>query len=159
MAYYKKKQQKVNGLWYPQSITVGKPITTKKIIERLSQMSTVSKSDVSAVFADLATVMADYMALGYTVKIDGLGTFYFTAVSSKQGVATPEEVSANQITGVRVRFIPEGTRSNGNKTVTRSLSNIDIDWIEWKGAESNETTDTDGDGGEDGDGESPEPIV
>lgn len=159
MAYYKKRQQKVNGLWYPQSITIGKPITTKKIIERLTQMSTVSKSDAQAVLAGLATIMADYMALGYSVKVDGLGTFYFTAVANKRGVATPEEVSANQITGVRIRFIPEGTRSNGNKTVTRSLSDTDIDWIEWKAAESNETTDTDGDGGEDGDGESPDPIV
>ncbi len=130
MAYFKKKQQKINGLWYPVSITMGEVITTKKIIERLSAISTVSKSDVQAVLGDLAAVMADYMALGHTVKLDGLGTFYFTAVASKQGVATPEEVSANQITGVRVRFIPESTRKNGNRTVTRALSDVDITWNE-----------------------------
>ena len=159
MAYYKKKQQKINGLWYPQSVTVGKPISTKKIIKRLSQMSTVSVSDANAVLAGLATVMADYMSLGYTVKLDGLGTFYFTAVSMKNGVATPEEVSAKQITGVRVRFIPESTKSPGNTKMTRSLSDIDIDWVEWKGPESNESTDTNGGGSEGDDGESPDPIV
>ena len=71
MAYYKKVQQKINGLWYPQSVTMGEPITTEKIIERLSAISTVSKSDVRAVLGDLATVLADYMALGHTVKLDG----------------------------------------------------------------------------------------
>ncbi len=54
------------------------------------------------------------MALGHTVKIDGLGTFYYTATSTKNGVATEEEVTANQIVGVCVRFIPEGRRTNGN---------------------------------------------
>lgn len=130
MAYFKKKQQKINGLWYPVSITMGEVITTQKISERLSAISTVSKSDVQAVLADLASVMADYMALGHTVKLDGLGTFYFTAVASKQGVATPEEVSARQITGVRVRFLPESSRKNGNRTVTRTLTDVDITWNE-----------------------------
>lgn len=133
MAYYKKKQQKINGLWYPQSVTVGEPIDTDKIIERLAQISTVSRSDVQAVLGDLASVMADYMALGHTVKLDGLGTFYYTAIASKNGVKTPEEVNANQITGTRVRFIPESKRSNGNKTVTRSLTDTDIRWQELKG--------------------------
>lgn len=72
MGFWKRRQQKVNGLWYPQSVTMG-TIDTDKIIERLAQISTVSKSDVQAVLGDLATVMADYMSLGYTVKLDGLG--------------------------------------------------------------------------------------
>ena len=129
MGFWKRRQQKVNGLWYPQSVTMG-TIETDKIIERLAQISTVSKSDVQAVLGDLATVMADYMSLGYTVKLDGLGTFYFTAVTNKQGVATKEEVNANQITGVRVRFLPEGERKNGNRVLTRALSNVDITWRE-----------------------------
>lgn len=129
MAYYKRRQQK-NGLWYPQSVTIGEPISTEKIIERLSQISTVSKSDVRAVMSDLAKVMADYMALGHTVKIDDLGTFYYTAVTNKQGVETREEVSAKQITGVRVRFLPETRRSSDNRTVTRALSDVSITWNE-----------------------------
>ena len=130
MAYFKKVLQKINGLWYPKSITMGEPITTEKIIDRLAQISTVSKSDVRAVLGDLASVMADYMALGHTVKIDGLGTFYYTAVASKQGVATKEEVTADLITGVRVRFIPETRRKNGNRIATRALSDVDITWNE-----------------------------
>ena len=109
---------------------MGEPIETEKIIERLAQISTVSKADVQAVLADLASVMADYMALGHTVKLDGLGTFYYTAVASKQGVATKEEVTSDLITGVRVRFIPETKRKNGNRIATRALTDVDITWNE-----------------------------
>ena len=130
MAYFKKVLQKINGLWYPKSITMGEPIDTEKIIDRLSAISTVSKADVRAVLADLASVMADYMALGHTVKLDGLGTFYYTAVASKQGVATKEEVTADLITGVRVRFLPETRRKNGNRIATRALADVDITWNE-----------------------------
>ena len=56
--------------------------------------------------------MGDFMAQGRSVKLDGVGSFYFTAVTNKNGVATEKEVSANQISGVRVRFIPE-TRYRG----------------------------------------------
>lgn len=123
-------------------------IDMKRIAERLVRISTVSKSDVQAVLGDLATVMADYMALGYTVKLDGLGTFYFTAVTNKQGVETKEEVSANQITGVRVRFLPEGERKNGNKVLTRALSDVDITWreVDDKGNPVDDTDDTGGEG-------------
>lgn len=123
-------------------------IDMKRIAERLVRISTVSKSDVQAVLGDLATVMADYMALGYTVKLDGLGTFYFTAVTNKQGVETKEEVSANQITGVRVRFLPESERKNGNKVLTRALSDVDITWreVDDKGNPVDDTDDTGGEG-------------
>lgn len=159
MAYYKKRQQKVNGLWYPQSVTVGEPIDTDKIIERLAQISTVSRSDVQAVLGDLAPVMADYMALGHSVKLDGLGTFYYTAVANKKGVATEAEVNANQITGVRVRFLPEGKRTNGNRTLTRSLSDTDIKWQELK--ETPTTAGENGSGEEGGNGsdQSDDPML
>ena len=77
------------------------------------------------------------MAQGRSVKLDGVGSFYFTAVTNKNGVATEKEVSANQISGVRVRFIPE-TRYRGagkGRVSTRGLSDVDIEWNEWKGKE------------------------
>ena len=148
MGFYKKKQQKVNGLWYPQSVLSGSPVSTERIAIRLSDMSTVSRADVMAVMGNLAGVMADYMALGKSVKLDGLGTFYYTAISEGKGVATPEEVNANQITGVRVRFIPETKRMDGNRRTYRSLTDIEIEWNEWNGEEkANEaeiTSGTDG---------------
>ena len=42
MGFFKKVKQKINGMWYPQSITVGKPVTTDEVAKRLAIESTVS---------------------------------------------------------------------------------------------------------------------
>ena len=79
--------------------------------------------------------MGDYMAQGRSVKLDGIGSFYFTAATNKNGVATEKEVTAALINGVRVRFIPETRFRGGGKgrVSTRSLTDVDIEWEEWKG--------------------------
>ena len=52
------------GKYYPKSITKGKVISTKKIAEKLAQISTVSEADARAVLSMLGEVMADYLASG-----------------------------------------------------------------------------------------------
>lgn len=44
---------------------------------------------------------------------------------------TAEEVSASQINGVRVRFIPEVGRNSGRQVTTRSMVNTIVSWEEW----------------------------
>lgn len=108
--FYKKNQQKINGLWYPKSITWGKAITTDQVADQLAYLSTTTRGDAYAIVKNLGKVLSLYMAQGRTVKIDGVGTFYYTAAANKKGVQTAKEVSASQIVGVRVRFIPEVER-------------------------------------------------
>lgn len=155
MAYYRKAKKTINNQtkYYPQAVTSGKPISTKQVAERLAKISTVSYADVMAVLAELAGVMADYMALGKTVKLDGLGTFYYTLSASGNGVDTPEEVTSKLITGVRVRFIPEATRLGQNGSpMTRTLVASGIEWEEWGGKEAEGSATTQPGGGEDEDG-------
>ena len=71
------------------------------------------------------------MAEGRTVKLEGVGTFYYT-INAGKGIAKPEEVTAKQIKNVRVRFIPETSRTQNNKVATRSLVSDNIYWEEWK---------------------------
>ena len=104
MSFFKKSQLKSNGKWYPRSIVVGDPATTQEIADRLAEISTVSRSDTYAVLQGLSSVLKSFMKEGRSAKLDGVGTFYYTADASKQGVDTPEEVSAKQIKGVRVRW-------------------------------------------------------
>ena len=113
--------------------------------------STVSPADVRAVLTALGGVMGDYMAQGHSVKLDGIGSFYFTAVSAKGGVDAAEKVSANQIVGVRVRFIREtrfrggGTRATGGgRRAVRGLTDVDIEWEEWKGEVASEDSSSGG---------------
>lgn len=131
MAFFKRIQKKVNNLWYPQSVTVLKPVTTREVADELSILSTVTRGDTYAVMENLGRVLSNYMGNGRTVKIDGVGTFYYTASSTKKGVKTAEEVSALQINGVRVRFIPEVGRNSGRQVTTRSMVNTNISWEEW----------------------------
>ena len=138
MAFYKKMLKKVNNKWYPQSVLVGNPVTTDQIAKRLSAESTVTPADVYAVLIALGGVMGEYMAHGRSVKLTGIGTFYFTSSASKNGVNTEKEVTAKQINGVRIRFIPEtrfraGAGSTNSRVTVRGLSDVKIDWEEWKG--------------------------
>lgn len=136
MAFYKKKYKPVNGLWYPQSILVGKPVTTDEIARRMARESTVSKADVKAVLEGLSGLLGDYMAQGRSVQLDGIGSFFFQSVAKGKGVKRPEEVTASLISGVKVRFIPEtkfavGARgAKKGRRGRRALTDVDIDWVD-----------------------------
>ena len=74
MAFYKKVFNEKFGVYYPAAVVVGQPVPVKKVAERLSRMCTVTYADVMAVLGELPGVMADYMAQGKSVRLDGLGT-------------------------------------------------------------------------------------
>lgn len=131
MAFFKRVQKKVNSLWYPQSVTWGKPVSTREVADELSVMSTVTRGDTYAVMENLGRVLSNYMAQGRTVKLDGIGTFFYTAKSSKKGVQTAKEVNVSQISGVRVRFLPEVGRGSRNRITTRSMVDVKVVWEEW----------------------------
>ncbi len=57
MAFFKKIKQKINGTWYPISVTVGKPVTTDEVAKRLAAESTVSPADTYAVLKALGGVL------------------------------------------------------------------------------------------------------
>ena len=74
------------------------------------------------------------MAQGCSVRLGGIGSFYFTAATNNNGVATEKEVTAALINSVRVRFIPEtrfrggGTRvTGGGYRAVHRLAVVDIE--------------------------------
>ena len=155
MAFYKVRLQKKSGLYYPQAITVGKQITTKQLGKALSDRSTVTLADTLAVLSELGNVMSTFMAEGRSVKLDGLGSFRYNINAQKQGVEKEEEVSAEQIKSIRVRFVPEMTRNADKSVATRTMQPTAVDWFEWAGKESEKDADSaggssGGGGGDDG---------
>ena len=154
MAFYKAKQLKQNGKWYPHAVQVDRPFTTDELADRLARISTVSRADVFAVLKELPGVMGDMMAAGRAVRMEGLGTFRYTINAEKQGVDTAEEVSDAQIRGVRIRYIPETRRPTKN-TTTRALVDDELRWVRYDGTP---VTDKGGNEEEDGGGEAPDPI-
>lgn len=125
--FYKKGFLKNANKYYAQAVVKGKPIGTRQIAERLSKQCTVTCADTYAVLMDLAGVLADYMAQGKSVRLEGLGTFRYTAHS--ESVKDEADVKATLIKGVRVRFVPEFTRPQGDKQVTRAIVAGSIEWI------------------------------
>ena len=123
----------------------------------LADFSSASVGDTYNILKNLARAMSIYMSNGRSVKLEGVGTFYYTSTAAGQGVDTPEEVNASQITGVRVRFLPEYTRS-ADHTATRALVPDSLKWEEWGGAASTpsgtpgggSTSGSGDDGGDDG---------
>lgn len=142
MAFYKKVKMKVRTktgetvyLWYPRSVLVGKPVTTEQVANRIAQESTVSPPDVLAVLKGLSGCLGDYMAMGRSVKLDGIGSFYYSASSAGNGAASEEDCSANAINGVLIRFLPETKlqRTPGSGTsryAVRPLIHHDVEWID-----------------------------
>ena len=128
--YYKKQKQK--GRWYPRSFTVGK-YGTKEVAERLSRMSTVSMGDTYAVLLGLGEVLGDLMETGNSVKLEGLGTFFLAGKANGRGVDTPDEVSPEQFSEVRVRFIPEYRRAQNRQVTRRTIVPRQVEWIEMEG--------------------------
>ena len=118
---------------------MGKPVETQELANRIARELTVSPADTHAVLRALPNIMADFMKESRAVHFEGLGWFRYTTVSAGNGVATKEEVSSDQITGLRVQFTPDRTR-NMNGDYTRALiADEGITFMEWLGKESDET--------------------
>lgn len=153
MAFYKEQYSEKFGVYFPQAVVVGKPVETKEVAKRLAKISTVSLADVLAVLAEMPGVLADFMAQGKSVRLDGLGTFRLTLET--EGVANREDMDfQKQVKAVRVSFIPqrEGAVTKGG-TATRALVPTGIEWLKYDGqAATDEGTDPDGgvEEGEDG---------
>ena len=130
MAFYKKVKQNKDNKWHPTAITKGRPYTTDDVAQQLSAMSTVSPGDTYAVLMNLGQVLGEMMNSGRSVRLKGVGTFYYTCRSEGQGVDTPEEVSAGQITAAQVRFIPEYSRNQQGKVTDRTLISPNLFWMD-----------------------------
>lgn len=135
--FWIKRKAKVGKLWkwYPFGITVGKPVDTQELGEAISLRCTATPADVHAVLRALPEVMAYYMESGRSVRMDGLGSFFYKLSCAGQGVDTPEEVSARQVKAVRVQFIPARQKQTGG--FKRPLVN-NIELVEF-GAEKSTT--------------------
>lgn len=67
MAFFKRVQKKVNDLWYSQSVTWGKAVTTREVADELSVLSTVTRGDTYAVMENLGRVLSNLISWGRDV--------------------------------------------------------------------------------------------
>lgn len=149
MIFWKRVRQAVNNLWYPRCVTVGKPVETQELANRIARESTVSPADTHAVLRALPHVMADFMKESRAIHFEGLGWFRYTINAMGKGVDASEKVSESQIKGLRVQFTPDRTRNvAGGGAYTRALiADEGVAFMEWLGRASDETKVPDADEG------------
>lgn len=61
MIFWTRVKQAINNLWYPRSVTVGKPVETQELANRIARESTVSPANTHAVLRALPNIMAGFM--------------------------------------------------------------------------------------------------
>ena len=149
MAFFGRKFIKLTGKWAPVTKTVS-TYDAKRLAKDIEKESTVSQTDVMAVLTAIPTVMTRYLAEGHSVKLDGIGSFHLTFECKKTGVDTPEEVSIDQVTNIKVQFRPTmkaGVGSQKGKRINTLIAD-DIEWTYLPGTKDDATDedapDTDG---------------
>ena len=157
MAFYSKKFVKLTGKWAPVVKSVSN-YDAKRLAKDIEKESTVSQTDVMAVLNAIPNVMSRYLAEGHSVKLDGIGSFHLTFECKKTGVDTPEEVSIDQVTNIKVQFRPTmkaGVGSQKGKRINTLIAD-DIEWTYLPGTKADatdeDTPDTDGGGTDNGGG-------
>ena len=157
MAFYSKKFVKLTGKWAPVVKSVSN-YDAKRLAKDIEKESTVSQTDVMAVLNAIPNVMTRYLAEGHSVKLDGIGSFFLTFECKKTGVDTPEEVSMDQVTNIKVQFRPAmkgGVGSQKGKRINTLIAD-DIEWTYLPGTKADATDedapDTDGGGTDNGGG-------
>lgn len=139
MIFWKRVQQAINKLWYPRCVTIGKPVETQELANRIARESTVSPADTHAVLRALPNIMADFMKESRAIHLEGLGWFRYTINAMGEGVETRDEVSEKQIKRLRVQFSPETTRSMEGGYTRALIADEGVSFMEWLGKESDET--------------------
>ncbi len=147
MAFFGRKFTKLTEKWIPVSKSVS-CYDAKRLAKDIEKESTVSETDVIAVLSAIPKVMTRYLAEGHSVKLDGIGSFFLTFECKKTGVDTPEEVSMDQVTNVKVQFRPTMKAGVGSQKGKR-INTLIADDIEWTYLPSAKGDTYEGDAGED----------
>ena len=90
-------------------------LSLRGLAKHISEHGSIYTRDiVEGVLTKLCQCIPELLAQGQPVKLDGLGTFYPTAMSVKGGIEDLEAAKAmsptNALQGVHVRYLPDGTK-------------------------------------------------
>lgn len=113
MALFFKKVEKVNPRdtkapkkWYAVLKSIGLK-REKEIAVLAADGTTLDPKEAQLAFSRFGIIILRMLLDGYTVEIENLGTFRLTANS--EGTDKKEELSANNIKGINMRFVPSKT--------------------------------------------------
>ncbi|MDR2633981.1 MAG: HU family DNA-binding protein [Treponema sp.] len=96
-------QDRSQAKWYLTQEKSGN-VGLKDIAKEIEGRSALSLGDVQSVLSNLIEVLPVFLKLGQSVNLEGFGTFRISVTS--EGAATPEELNARHVKGVKLLFLP-----------------------------------------------------
>ncbi len=130
-------------------------ITTKQVATQIAQESALTPADVIGVIERLAYFCQTHMALGYKVRLDGMGIFYNEFITTNT-VKTVSDVTAKLVKSIRPAFNAEYTIINGTFRYALLPEKTELIKIDFKGEATTPSEGGSSSGGEDS--ESPDEI-
>ena len=108
------EESKVYGKYFCEPDS-NEPLSTKGFARHLSEHGKLASYDMLVlVLSNVVGCMKELLTQGIPVKLDGLGTFYPTALNVKGGLedvaAAKDMAPSAAIEGIRVRYLPDGTK-------------------------------------------------
>ncbi|MDR1986010.1 MAG: HU family DNA-binding protein [Treponema sp.] len=99
----KNPQDLTQSKWYLTQEKTG-TVGIKEIAKEIEGRSALSLGDVQSVLSNLVEIVPVFLKLGQTINLEGFGSFRISVTS--EGAATPEELSARNVQGVKLIFLP-----------------------------------------------------
>jgi len=154
--FYREKQDTMpdkdgNQLWRPEIVRTGQTVNVKELSKHISNATTLTQADVSAVLLSLPEAMNVHLNQGHTVRLDGLGTYTVYGRSKGKGIVDKDKVRPSQFTSLVLKFTPEYTMNVGGSRTRALLDGVEFIHINrlTKGVSGTEAGDNSGNDGDD----------
>jgi len=154
--FYREKQDPMpdkdgNLLWRPEIVRTGKTVNVKELSKHISNATTLTQADVTAVLLSLPEAMNVHLNQGHTVRLDGLGTYTVYGRSKGNGVTDKTKVRPSQFGSLVLKFTPEYTMNVGGARTRALLDGVDFIHVSrlTKGVSVMDPDDNGGDNGDD----------
>ncbi len=100
-------------------------VTVKDLAQTMEANSTVKRSDILAVLAELSETMKAELQRSNRVRIDGLGTFKI-GLTTKPAKTAKDFTANKNVSGVHIVFLPEITSDSAGKRVKTLLAGVRV---------------------------------
>ncbi len=138
-------------LFYPMATSRGL-VGTDELARFIADKSSLTSGDIRNVLENLGEAVNHFFGLGFSVKLEKLGTMRVTVNAQGNGVVTAEEVSSDQVNSAHVVFREEKHRS-GKMTRTALSSTIEYEMVRGVVTDDEDTGDDPGKTGGDAGGD------
>ncbi len=89
--------------WYASLKTISQ-VSEKEVAKLVSDETTLNRKEVEMALDQFPKILTRLLLDSHSVQLGDWGSFHLTCTSD--GVATAEEVTAKNITGINIRFVP-----------------------------------------------------